>query len=196
MGQIIDAADIASDAPLIDAAEVVIIGSGPAGTFAALRLLERGHNVLLIEAGGDLPDVDASPYFRFQSRGRQVPVEFGLSWQIGGASNLWSGRCAPLEETDITAAKGWPFEYDAIAGYYEEAAKILGLLPIAELKKTDTGIPGSGAWAALLSSGQISIKRFQWNTPPFNTGTCLKNILPDYSRFNILSGCRLLSFER
>nr|WP_306268469.1 FAD-dependent oxidoreductase [Pararhizobium sp. IMCC3301] len=196
MGQIIDAADIAPDAPAIEAAEVIIIGSGPAGAFTALRLLERGHNVLLIEAGRDLPDVDASPYFQFQSRGKQVPVEFGLSWQIGGTSNLWSGRCAPLEETDITAAKGWPFEYEAIAAHYEEAASILGLLPIADLKKTETGIADDDAWAALESSGQISIKRFQWNTPPFNTGTYLKDSLPDHSSFNMLSGCRLLSFER
>ena len=104
---------------------------------------------------------------------------------------VWSLRTAT---TDITSAKGWPLEYYDIEPYYHEAANILGLLPLDELRNADVGILQDRSWNRLLSSGRLSIKKFQWNTPAFNTSTYLRAILPYYHNLNIILNCRMLSF--
>jgi choline dehydrogenase-like flavoprotein len=42
--------------------EIAVIGSGPGGAVAATLLAEAGHDVLLIEEGGDL-GLDSAPHF-------------------------------------------------------------------------------------------------------------------------------------
>jgi choline dehydrogenase-like flavoprotein len=46
------------------AADIVVIGSGPAGVSAALPLVEAGRRVLMIDGGADTPDAETSPWRR------------------------------------------------------------------------------------------------------------------------------------
>jgi len=110
-------------------AEVAIVGAGPAGITLALELADAGHRVLLIESGsnsydaavqslGDASDHDAA----------HVPMSLATRRQIGGASNLWGGRCVPFDPIDfrrrrITGEATWPIGYGEVAKYFERACE-------------------------------------------------------------------------
>jgi choline dehydrogenase-like flavoprotein len=111
------------------AAEIAIVGSGPAGTTLALELADAGHQVLLIESGGDSysPDV--------QRLGDTVggdalhaPMSQATRRQIGGTSNLWSGRCVPFDPVDfqrreIVGDACWPISYAEMEKYFPRACQ-------------------------------------------------------------------------
>ncbi len=121
----INAASLPTGATL--EAEVAIVGAGPAGITLALELADAGHEVLLIESGGggysggiqrlsDTVGEDAA----------HVPMSLATRRQIGGASNLWAGRCVPFdpidfERRDIVGDAHWPLEYSDVQRYFSRA---------------------------------------------------------------------------
>lgn len=127
-----------------DCADAAIIGSGAGGAAAAHRLAEAGLKVLLIEKGAVLPadgsTLDARIVLRegrFSNRepwtdrhGKPfVPGEF---YNLGGKTK-WYGaallRFAPEEFADKPSHqyRGWPFAYEELAPYYEQAEALLGV---------------------------------------------------------------------
>ena len=76
---------------------VCIIGSGPAGTFASEILVKNGIDVLMIEEGNLKKNCESEKFLDNTLVGPKVSYDYGFSKQIGGTSNLWSGRVAPLE---------------------------------------------------------------------------------------------------
>jgi choline dehydrogenase-like flavoprotein len=109
--------------------EVAVVGAGPAGIIVALELARAGHQVLLIESGGERFDPQR------QELGETVgddphhdPMSLATRRQIGGASNLWGGRCVPFdpidfEERELLGEARWPLGYDDVAPYMERAAE-------------------------------------------------------------------------
>ena len=67
---------------------VCIIGSGPAGAFAANVLARNGYSVAVVEAGGSLVDSDPGNVIDEQRSNIVGGVKFGFSQQIGGSSTL------------------------------------------------------------------------------------------------------------
>lgn len=121
----LDAAAIPSTSPL--ETEVAIVGAGPAGTVLALELAAAGHRVLLIESGGEARDADTQ---RLGETSGDDPLHVSMSLatsrQVGGASNLWGGRCVPFDPIDfepreIVGDAGWPLGYEEIARYFQRA---------------------------------------------------------------------------
>jgi choline dehydrogenase-like flavoprotein len=123
----IDAARLPTGATL--AADVAIVGAGPAGITLALELAAAGHQVLLIESGG-------SSYSRDVQRlgdtvGNDVfhaPMSAATRRQIGGTSNLWSGRCVPFDPVDfqqreIVGDARWPVSYAELEKYFPRACR-------------------------------------------------------------------------
>src|SRR5580693_8047656 len=118
----IDATSLPMEATL--EAEVAIAGAGPAGITLALELAKAGHHVLLIESGGDSYSADA------QALGEtvggdpaHVPMSFATRRQIGGASNLWGGRCVPFDPVDfqrrcLVGDIRWPLNYVALGRHF------------------------------------------------------------------------------
>jgi choline dehydrogenase-like flavoprotein len=109
--------------------EVAVVGAGPAGIIVALELARAGHQVLLIESGGERFDPQR------QELGETVgtdlhhdPMSLATRRQVGGASNLWGGRCVPFDPIDfeareVTGEAGWPLAYDDVGPYMERAAE-------------------------------------------------------------------------
>lgn len=128
--------------------DVIVIGSGAGGSAAAHRLVEAGQRVLLLEKGGDLPrDGSTLDIDRVVHRGEFLSRE---SWQDGagrrvvpeehfnvGGKTRWYGaallRFAP-EEFRADAARGlrgWPFDVEVLAPYYDAAERLLGVRRLA-----------------------------------------------------------------
>jgi choline dehydrogenase-like flavoprotein len=176
--------------------DVLIVGTGPAGFFTALRLSELGRRVVVVDAGGERPDLDAMKYFELDNGGFPAKrANIGLSWQLGGASNLWAGRVAPMEPEDISAKNGWPHEYAALVPYFDRAARIMGLASMAELKAETAEPENASEWIRLMQDERISLKRFQWSTPPFNTRLALRDAVARFPALHVVTGARVLSFE-
>ena len=110
-------------------ADTCIVGSGPAGVVLALELAKAGRTVLLVESGQRDPDN------RIQSLGdavidagqAHVPMSLATRRQVGGASNIWGGRCVPFDPVDfdqrphMTGTK-WPVTYEEMAAYFQRAS--------------------------------------------------------------------------
>ncbi|OHV77962.1 GMC oxidoreductase [Ensifer sp. LCM 4579] len=186
-GKIIDARSTSDSVLAAIKSDIIIIGSGAAACAMATRLLDRGLQVTMLEAGDFLVDSDSS---RFYAMNRQEP--FGLSLQIGGATNLWSGRVAPLESRDITTSRGWPFELSEIEPYYGQAAELLKVRPTHSLAEIAPYEGSSPKWKEFLQDRSVSIKRFQWNRPTFNGLVHLKALASRYSNLTLIYNCRAL----
>jgi choline dehydrogenase-like flavoprotein len=111
-------------------AEVAIVGAGPAGITLALELASTGHHVLLIESGGD------SYCAEIQELGESVghdpmhvPMSLATRRQIGGASNLWGGRCVPFDPVDfqhrgLVGDIRWPLSYAELERHFSRACEL------------------------------------------------------------------------
>jgi choline dehydrogenase-like flavoprotein len=132
-----------------------VIGSGPAGALVAHSLAERGHEVVVLEAGPRF-----SPNDRLERMERHVRPGHGpLSvWEMGGERDAytsdgeksyplnrarvkgvggstlhWQGMVMRLHETDFEMesrhglAADWPISYDDLRPYYAAAEDELGV---------------------------------------------------------------------
>ncbi len=110
-------------------AEVAIVGAGPAGITLALELADAGRRVLLIESGGDGYDGAAQRLSDTVGEdAAHVPMSLATRRQIGGASNLWAGRCVPFDPVDfetreIVGEARWPVGYADVEGYFARACE-------------------------------------------------------------------------
>lgn len=78
------------DAPAEDAAHVVIIGSGPAGLFAAMRLIEKGVRVTVCERGKEIQERRRD--IADLNRGEQAEPESNYAFGEGGAGTFSDGK--------------------------------------------------------------------------------------------------------
>lgn len=86
-----------------------VIGTGPAGLTVAMGLAERGHHVLLLEAGE----------FEFSDRSQEIyrgevigdsyfELEHARLRYFGGTSAHWAGWCRALDEIDFLVKQNFP----------------------------------------------------------------------------------------
>ena len=145
---IIDAQEL-PDGSLIEA-DLVIIGGGMAGITIARELRNRRVDVIVLESGGRGPDrmergMDLMDETQELNRGtgtlsgpenatREIDdyLVFSRYRALGGAGNLWGGKCVPLDPWDFERRpwipnSGWPFTREQLQPYYDRACDLLML---------------------------------------------------------------------
>ena len=114
-------------------ADVCIAGAGAAGVALARSLVQRGHDVCLLEAGG----LDFEQYTQDLCTGRNMGMEYyelehSRLRFFGGTTNIWGGRNVPLDRIDFEKREwvphsGWPITLKDLERYYRIAHDSLEL---------------------------------------------------------------------
>jgi len=123
---IIPATELPNDLTLT--ADLVVVGSGPAGIVVSLEVARHGFDVLLVESGREKFD----PAIQDLGEAGEIdptlhsPMRLTTRRQLGGTSVIWGGKCVPYDEVDfdyrpfISDAQ-WPVSYDQIVPYFQRA---------------------------------------------------------------------------
>jgi choline dehydrogenase-like flavoprotein len=119
--------------PQIFDTDVCVAGAGAAGVALARKLVGRGHDVCLLEAGG----MDFDQATQDLCMGENLGMEYyELNHSrlrfFGGTTNIWGGRSVPLdridfEKRDWVPHSGWPITLDELDPYYRIAHDSLEL---------------------------------------------------------------------
>jgi choline dehydrogenase-like flavoprotein len=134
-------------------ADVVVVGSGPAGALVAHRLADAGHDVVVLEAGprfdpadrreameeslrpggGPVWDVGGERDAYTSTGERHYPLNAARVKGVGGSTLHWQGMVMRLHERDFELASrhgvgaDWPIGYDDLRPYYADAERALGV---------------------------------------------------------------------
>ncbi len=118
----------AAESPPPRAAEVCILGSGPAGALLAGALARRGIAVLLLESGPAPGQPRAARLAELDAYTRAGTIAYDVAATrfrgAGGTSNLWTGTCPRLHPLDFEphaytpAGAPWPIRYGDLEPYY------------------------------------------------------------------------------
>jgi len=114
--------------PACDNYDVCIIGSGPVGLALASELRKTKLRILIVESGGRRPSqaTQQLAHAHIVDPNLHDDMKICVSRQLGGTSNLWTGRCVPYDPIDFVdrfADGNWPIGYADIAPYYDVAAQ-------------------------------------------------------------------------
>lgn len=149
-----------------DSAEVVVVGSGAGGGLIAADLARRGHDVLLVEAGGYHPAEDRT---RFELAARHQlwwphrvtvprtdddePVALLAGRCVGGTTVINTKvamRAADFDVARFTKETGSTLTYDALLPWYDHVEKWLGVRVRTDwtpsVHRVNTGFAAVGAF--------------------------------------------------
>lgn len=149
-------------------ADVCLIGAGAAGITIARELAQHSVDVCLLEGGGlQYEYLESQQLYAGENIGIPVSLEGGRLRFLGGATNHWGGRCAPLDDIDFRRRdwiehSGWPIDRAELEPYYRRAQKVAGFKS-EWLSDTDTL---SFLKVALPEINPQWLKPFLWHYTP------------------------------
>jgi len=123
-------------------ADVCVVGAGPVGIAVALNLVERGLEVIVVEAGSLEPDVEMQRFAAGEIAGLDYdPLDHARGRAFGGSAQLWNvdlgggmpgARMRRLDAMDFVEREwvpfsGWPFRLEALLPYYLQAESFFGI---------------------------------------------------------------------
>ena len=163
-------------------ADVAIVGAGPAGIVLALELARAGRRVVLLESGEESFDPETQRLGDTVG-GDACHVDMSLATrrQVGGASNIWGGRCVPFDPVDfepraIVGDTRWPLDYEELAPYLQRACDWCRCGAAA----FDVGeVPGLSARAIVpgFRDGEVSASALERWSLPTNFGSIYRDAL-------------------
>lgn len=116
--------------------DVCIVGAGTIGIPLALELERLGCSVLLLESGDKHYSSDSQRLAdaEIANPNHHVAMNLAVQRRLGGASNLWGGRCVPMGDIDFMARpsvphSGWPINLSDVTPYYSAACDYLDCGP-------------------------------------------------------------------
>jgi hypothetical protein len=176
------------------AADLAVVGSGPAGIVTALEVADAGFDVLLLESGrgrfdpaaqalGDAAELDPDLH---------APMALATRRQIGGASAIWGGRCVPYDPVDFddrpwVTDRGWPLSYDELARHFQRACDWLVCgRAVFDATETDGLLPPS--LVPGLRNGDVRTSALERWSLPTDFGRVYGERLQRSSRLRLVSG--------
>jgi choline dehydrogenase-like flavoprotein len=121
--------DLALTGDACVATDVLVIGAGTVGLPMAVKLAERGHQVLVIESGGseqseDTHELNAVTHARLVYGG----AAHGRFRCLGGTSTRWGGALVPFSKGDYAPGE-WPVSPEEIEVHLPAVEALFGLGP-------------------------------------------------------------------
>lgn len=123
-----------SDVASAFSCETVIIGAGAVGITMAAELARRGHDVILLEAGGvSLESQSQGIFTNARSSGFNLTgLHSGRFRLLGGTTNFWGGQLVPFDPIVFEGRPAfdiepWPFDRRTLDPYYARAMTLLGM---------------------------------------------------------------------
>jgi len=107
--------------------EVCVVGAGAAGVAVARDLLHAGREVCLLEAGGMDYETDTQSLCEGENIGAEYyELDHSRLRFFGGTTNIWGGRCVPLDPIDFERREwvphsGWPISRADLEPWYLRA---------------------------------------------------------------------------
>ena len=105
--------------------KILVIGAGPVGITCAIELAKRKFDVVLVESGGERfdPIVNGAGAFNQNNEESHAPMDIAMRRQLGGASNIWGGRCVPYDPVDFLERiyvpfSKWPITFAELKKYF------------------------------------------------------------------------------
>ena len=120
--------------------DIVIIGSGAAGTALASTLSKSNKKILILEAGKqEWKEESQEIYSGYTSGYNHGDLQDVRIRQLGGSTNCWGGACVPFDPVDFELTENgrqlWPIKYDEIRPYYVDAGDFYGIGDYFDVKK-------------------------------------------------------------
>jgi choline dehydrogenase-like flavoprotein len=123
--------------------DIIIIGTGSGGSTIAYKLAPTGKKILILERGGFIPKEKENwdPH-EVVTNGRYRPNEHWydqddkpfkpfIHYNVGGNSKMYGAALFRFRESDFKEVRhhggispAWPFEYETLENYYEQAEKL------------------------------------------------------------------------
>jgi len=175
------------------AADLAVVGAGPAGIVVALEAAKQGISVVLIESGGRTFDQGVQELAEAAQwdRRRHAPLSLSTRRQVGGTSNIWGGKCVPFDPVDFIArpylgTPAWPVGYKEIQGYFQRACDWMvcgrAVFDAAQVPNVpDAIVPG------FVDDGVLGSSLERWSLPT-NYGDVYRGRLERSPQVRLLTG--------
>lgn len=192
---IIDTLDFASKKVI--KVDICVIGAGAAGIAFAREFAESGHKVVVLESGGETPDLDTQALYKGDVTGRQYdPLDACRVRCFGGSTNHWGGFTRPLDEIDFrerewVSNSGWPINKKDLSPFYQKAQEIVEVGQ-AEYDSPERYVENS-ADHYLIDTGDIHTRLFKVS-PPTRFATTYRKELEDAANIQVVLHANVVDF--